>query len=174
MFRRANWRMTIDEVKNMEEDEPVLEKEDILFYEDTLLGLDVDIMYIFLDNQLFKGTYLIREEYENKNNYLDDYEKLRKALIEKYGKPILGEGSDDVEWKNPLYKDEPHEYGFAVSIGHLEYYTLWEKNSNGEDTAISIRLSGENHDITLNLSYMDIELVLIWNERQKEKENSKL
>ena len=54
-----------------------------------------------------------------------------------------------IVWDNDLYKDDREEWGFAVSLGHLTYVTLWLLNR----TEVFLSLSGDNYDINLNLTY---------------------
>ena len=170
-FRKARFGMSMAEVKKLEETELVSEDENIIRYKDTVLNKSVHVSYQFVNNQFFRGTYLIKEEYLNENKYIADFEKFKKALLEKYGKPI----HDMIEWKNRLYKSDPEKHGFAIGMGHLEYYTLWRKWLRKQsETEIEIWLFGENFDITHRIQYRDVLLSEVYKEQQKEKENSKL
>ena len=170
-FRKTRFGMTMAEVKKSEKQKSVEQDEDTLVYEDTVMGIEAVVLYNFVNKQLFSGTYLIQEQYRNKNNYIDDYQRLKSALIKKYGKPVY----DEENWKNPLYKDDLHEYGFAVSIGHLVYRAEWIKFMKDErKVRIFIGLTGENYKINSGVVYADVLLEKFYNEQQKEKEESKL
>ncbi len=170
-FRKTRFGMTMAEVKKSEKEKPVEQDEDVLAYEDTVMGIEAIVFYNFVNKQLFSGSYLIQEQYRNKNNHIDDYQKLKSALIEKYGKPVY----DQKNWKNPLYKDDLHEYGFAVSIGHLVYRAEWIKfMRGGRKVRIFIVLTGENYKINSGVVYTDVLLEKFYKEQQKQKEESKL
>ena len=169
-FRKARFGMTMAEVKKSEKQKPIDEEEDSLTYQDEVMGIEVYTFYTFVNQQFFRGSYLINEEYQNENNHIDDYQKLKTALIKKYEKPVL----DRENWRNPLYKDDPHKYGFAVSIGHLEYRAQWIKDIRGREVRINAVLTGENYEITSGVAYTDILLEKFYKEQQEQKEESKL
>jgi len=48
-----------------------------------------------------------------------------------------------------LYKDDPQDWGMAVSAGHMIKYAKWETNT----TNISIIMTGDNYEITTMVGY---------------------
>lgn len=89
-------------------------------------------------------------EHTNKDLYIEDYEGLKEILTKKYGKPVL----DKVTWKNDLFKSAKQDWGTAISIGHLEYFSSWETST----TFINLGLDGDNYKIRLVLGYYSREL----------------
>ena len=169
-FRKTRFGMAMAEVKKSEKQKPIEESEDLLVYKDKVMGIEMHVFYLFVNRQLFRGAYFVTEKYRNENNHIDDYQKLKKAVAKKYGKPIF----DRVNWKNPLYKDQSHKHGFAVSIGHLEYKAAWTKYIKGRKVGINMALKGENYKIENFISYTDILLEKFYREQQEQKEESKL
>ena len=90
------------------------------------------------------------EKHTNKNLYINDYESLKEILTKKYGKPEI----DKVIWKNDLFKSAKQDWGTAISIGHLEYFSSWETPT----TYINLGLNGDNYKISLTLGYESREL----------------
>lgn len=169
-FRGTRFGMTVAQVKQIEESKPVEETKETLVYKDKIMGLQVDVFYMFVNNQLFRGAYFITEKYRNENNHIDNYKQLKKVLVKKYKKPVF----DAENWRNPLYKNKRHKHGFAVSIGHLEYKSEWLKYIKGRKVWINTVLKGENYKITHFIVYTDVLLEKFYNEQQEQKEKSKL
>jgi len=51
--------------------------------------------------------------------------------------------------KIDLYKDDYSDWGTAISLGHLLYFSTWET----ENTEIASILTGENFDISCVIEY---------------------
>lgn len=93
------------------------------------------------------NTYKVIENHTNDNDYISDYESINEALKSLYGEP----DGEFIDWKNDLYKNDPQQYGFAVSAGHLVYGARWTAN----DGSIVIHmLSGDNFEISHDLDYI--------------------
>jgi hypothetical protein len=103
------------------------------------------ISYYFAENQLVAGRYIFLSEHSNKNLYINDYDDIKESLIKKYGQPNV----DRPVWNNDLYKNDPSEWGMAISVGHLSYTAGWQL----ANTQIILHLGGDNYDITLGLDY---------------------
>ena len=159
-FRKTNWNFTKNQVKAAETSESIMDESNILGYLTTVAGLDCTLGYYFADNSLYKGAYIFSEEHSNKNDYLNDFAKLKVLLKEKYGEPQ----TDEVNWKNSLYQDDKEDYGLAISIGHLELYSIWET----EKTSIQLIIDGDNYEINLRAIYSSKNL-----SEQVEKKNQK-
>jgi hypothetical protein len=159
-FRTSKWGSTISEVKTNEKLEVIDESSSLLAYETTISGSKTMIGYLFTEGKLTTGRYLATEEHSNKNDYINDYNTLKNLLEKKYGKPK----EDEKIWKNDLYQDDYSQWGFAVSLGHLLYYSTWET----ENSEISVMLSGENYKIQLIIDFDSVEF-----KEFKEKANEK-
>ncbi|MEE9356474.1 MAG: hypothetical protein V3U75_12865 [Methylococcaceae bacterium] len=160
-FRQADWGMTKEQVKKTENGKPVKEDDKTLAYQGKLLNLDCLIIYQFFDEKLTSSGYNIAKHHTNRNDYISDYDNLKDKLIEKYGKPLT-EGD---LWKNDLYKNDPQNWGLAVSIGHLIYLAKWETDR----TDINLALAGDNFEITLALFYASKELRVLEEKARKKK-----
>lgn len=144
-FRKTNWGMSVDEVKSSEEGRPIHEREDMLLYPVRVSSYDASCGYLFSNGKLFRATYIFDLKHTNKNDYIADYENIKKLMTDKYGEPK----QDEINWKNNLYQSDVQQYGFAVSLGHLVYYSIWET----VDTNIILELTGDNYEINVRVSY---------------------
>lgn len=153
-FRQVNWGMSKEEVRAVEKQEPADEDiggvQETFAYKTKISSFDSYLGYIFVNNKLSGAGYYIQQEHVNQNDYIDDYNKLKDLLIQKYGKPV----NDEVLWKNPLYKDRNKDWGLAISMGHLVYNVFWETPS----TEISLFLEGDNFEINFYIRYVSKEL----------------
>lgn len=151
-FRKAQWGMTKEQIKRLENSSPLYEADDILLYDielNGLPGIKVNCGYLFRDGEFFRGSYTFNSEHTNQNDYINDFKNIKSLFVKKYGKPQ----KDNVNWKNTLYKGNPEEYGFAVSMGHLNYFTFWET----KDKIVSLALKGDNFKISLEAVYWNKE-----------------
>ena len=95
-FRGVPWGADKEQVMAKENFTFVSENDDTILFRGELVNLDTYVAYIVLPttNQLVRGAYIFVEEYLNENNYIDDYNKLKGILIERYGPPV----ADEVIW----------------------------------------------------------------------------
>lgn len=159
-FRKTKWGMSIAQVKSSEPLEVMKEDKNLLGYNTTVIGKDVLLLYMFVNNQLVRARYGLAVSHTNKNDYIGDYNDFKEILTKKYGKPK----QDETLWKNDLYKDDYSDWGFAISLGHLIYLSSWET----QDTGIGNMLMGENHKIFCIVEYTSNNLKEI-EKKAKEK-----
>lgn len=158
-FRNTDWGMNIAQVKKTEnckfEYVDTLNKRAFAYLggRATISGVDCGFNYTFVDNKLVRGRYTDTEKYRNPNKYIDDYYKLKKYLINKYGKPIPPRRSEMV-WRNERYKDNREYWGWAIMEGHLIFGLKWEN----QGTEMWLILSGGNRHIGLINYYVSREL----------------
>lgn len=160
-FRKTKWGMSIAQVKSSEPLEVVEENENLLGYKTIVIGKDVFVVYFFVDNKLVRSRYVLAESHTNKNDFIKDYNDFKEILIKKYGQPK----KDQSLWKNDLYKDDYSDWGTAISLGHLIYFSGWET----QDTEIHNVLLGENYDISCIIEYSSKELNEIEKKAQEKK-----
>jgi len=165
-FRNTEWGMSIQEVKNIENQEPVYENKEMIVYEDSIIQLPVELIYIFVDNKLVRTKYIFIQKHTNENDFISDYRSLNNALTNKYGKP----DGEDHFWSDDLYKDTPSDWGFAVSLGHHSYFTEWDT----KDTEILSALHGDNYEINMVVEYYSKELKDLDKEKTNQDTQSKL
>jgi hypothetical protein len=164
-FRRTSWGMTREQVKAVESSKLIKEDEHGLFYSSELSGFgEVLIGYIFAEGKLVRTSYISQVRHTNSNAFIEDFTKIKSILTEKYGRPE----SDDVVWLDNLYKDDPDNWGMAVSAGHLVYDTVWKTKT----TKILEKLKGDNFDVTLIVKYTSLELAGLEEAKDKEKKKS--
>jgi hypothetical protein len=159
-FRDSTWGDSIESVKESA-GEPAQSTEDTLVYKVSIKGLDAVLIYQFTAGKLTSAGYLFTESHSNKNLYISDYSTIHGLVNQKYGKPE----SNDAVWLNDLYRDDPSNYGTAVSIGHYVKQAIWET----ERTKIMHTLRGDNFEITHGINYLSKELESL-SEETKEKE----
>ncbi len=162
-FRKTLWGMSKEQVKQTEVATLVKDEVDVVIYSDIVASLNSFIMYFFVDNKLVRARYAFIEKHTNKNDFIFDFKKVNDALIDKYGNPI----SDKEYWSDDLYKSDYDQRGFAVSLGHLKFFTTWETNL----TTITSALTGDNYKIQHIAEYVSIRLNEL--EKNKKKEKSK-
>lgn len=161
-FRKACWGMTKEQVLASETAESIAKnKERELAYKGSVNDLDCKIIYVFAYDTLVKARYLINEEHSNKNEYITDYEKLKEILNKKYGDPT----KDRTTWLSSIYKDNSRDWGLAISLGQLVYFTEWDT----ESTQIWLMLQGDNHKIQFSVEYTSIKYAYL--DKMLEKEN---
>ena len=146
-IRNIKWGMSIEEVKKHEEAELGLEEENFLGYQNLeVAGFESFLYYNFnIDNQLFEAYYILIHDHTNETEYISDYEKIKELITDKYGEPT----SDDVIWKDDLYKDDPSDWGMAIITGDLVYNTTWET----DDLNILTWLEGDNFEQNFGVIY---------------------
>jgi len=137
--------MSIAEVKASEPLTVAKEEENLVAYKTSIIGKDVFVVYLFTDDQLTRAKYVLAESHSNRNDFITDFNDFNKILKKKYGNP----SKDEVLWRNDLYKDDYSDWGTAISMGHLLYFSTWET----KDTEIASILTGENFDITCAIEY---------------------
>lgn len=177
-FRQAHWGMTAEEVKHSETVElQAAERSetgvDILLGTSSVAEMPCAIIYEFAENKLVSANYEIlgkipgavpTKRHTADNKYLDDYETIKGILSEKYGTPL----GDETTWRNPLYRDDPSQYGFAVSLGHLSKLAVWQTPT----TRVAEVISGDNYDITIVVRYQSLALLDLAEKARKAKAKS--
>jgi hypothetical protein len=144
-FRKTTWGMPRSEVVLTEADDPTSEDDSALIYSRKVAGMNALMGYLFVEDKLVKAKYMFHQQHSEFNQYITDYNNLKKALEKKYGK---AQKERDI-WSNDLYTNIPAEWGKAVSLGYLTRLSYWGiKNSE-----ITLLLKGEDEKIDLWLEY---------------------
>jgi hypothetical protein len=159
-FRGFCWGSSIDEVKEREKGDLLAESGDALFYRVTIGGLTMSALFSFFEGRLTSGSYHSEEAHTNETDFIGDYNKIESLLRSKYGKPT----SDEIVWKNDLFKDKRQDWGRAVAVGHLVIFATWEL----ERTKIITTLRGDNHRIIHGVLYEEKASA-----KQREKDREK-
>jgi hypothetical protein len=144
-MRGHNWGDSPAAVKKSEKGEFVNHKDNEMGFTDTIGGLSVFIVYEFSGERLVKVRWVSQESHTNKNDYIGDYNKLKEFITKKRGQPT----TDEVLWRNTLYKDKPEQHGLALEKGHLGYHTKWELEGTHIFAALQIGTkAGITHLVT--------------------------
>lgn len=140
-FRKVRWGMSLKQVKQIEKLEVLKETAASLIFKDTILGFPVFLAYHFNNDRLQRCNMVFTQEHTNKNDFISDYNSIKDAFSKKYDEPKY----DLTNWKNKLYQDDFSRWGFAISLGHLNYLSTWENTRS----RITFSLSGDNYKIEL-------------------------
>ena len=150
-FRVGVWGDSMKDIQRKEKEIELFVTEDNVGGYSQVMGIDMFIGYYFTNDKLTHGIYMCSEEYSDKNKYVEDYEKLKKALTDKYGEPT----TDDEVWNEVIYsKDNISDYGMAVATEELKYFTTWDVNNK---TRVSLFLTGEGFQTFLTVGYQDLD-----------------
>lgn len=161
-FRKTRWGMSMQDVKTSEPLEPYDLKDGLLSYRTNILGNNVYLFYIFVNDKLVRAKYNLAEEHSNYNDFIQDYDNYKDIIKKKYGKP----NKENVYWKSRIYRNDPSNYGMAVATGNLSYFSEWETS----DTKITCFLYGDNFKVQCGVEYLSKELSSLEKE-QREKKN---
>ncbi len=151
-FRSARWGMSKQQILRLEgvpDEQDSSNGLDIVQYLQTVLNMDCMIGFVFAENKLVKAKYSFMARHGDKNQYIQDYTKIRDILVEKYGNPE----TEAARWEDSRYKDEPSNWGQALSLGHLRFDSTWQDS----ETEIHLRLNGGNENISLVVEYAGLD-----------------
>jgi hypothetical protein len=107
---------------------------------------------LFSQNQLAGSSYQIDENYLNSKHFITSYRKFKAALTRKYGPAKV----DQTNWQNDTLRYSSSKTGLALSLGHVQYLSLWET----PNTTISCSLKEENYYILSSVVYRSKEFLL--------------
>ena len=160
-FRNTQWGMAKKEVTASETKmDPVEINENTIHYKTRLLGKNVELIYLFSQDQLAKAAYKLDDNYLNSGHFLNTYRRFKAALTQKYGPPA----KDSTKWLNDTFRNVSHKKGLALSLGHTEYYASWETPVS----KISLRLEGQNYAVLCLIEYWSKELPYLAGEIKQE------
>ena len=145
-FRVAKWGDSMADVMAKEGKENLSTSPDVYMFHDIIAGMDCAVGYVFVNDKLTMAKYLLNHKHTNLNDYISDYNMLVGLLTKKYGEPY----HNSPVWKNTLFKNDPSNYGLAISSGHLVYGAKW----NLDKTTIDVILGGENYKIDFQIQYL--------------------
>jgi len=149
-FRKADWGMSVSQVKEVENNELFKETDRILVYDGVVAGYKCIIYYNFAYDKLISARYLLVEKYEDLNKYVMEYNRVKNGLSAKYGKAI----EDDIVWKNDTYRSDFSNWGLAISKDQMLFYSSWSTDR----TDIFYTLNGEKSVMDFSIEYYSKEL----------------
>ncbi len=149
-IRNLRWGLSRQEVISVETEAALVQLESgALAGPVVVAGKPAVMLCMFQAGRLSELVYAFQLQHANRNLYIDDYRQVQASLRSKYGEPVV----DSMDWHYDLYKDDPSQWGRAVSRGDLSYTSLWFT----QRSSILLLLAGDNYEIDLYLSYRDIE-----------------
>ncbi len=151
-FRNTSWGMNKAQVVRLEGSPALRENADgldIIQYPEQILDMDCMIGYVFADNKLAKARYSFLIKHADKDQYFQDYQKIKDILIQKYGSPE----SEKTLWHERKYRDDHSNWGLALSLGHLEFDSLWLD----AETEIELRMYSGKNRIMLVVEYSGLQ-----------------
>lgn len=160
-FRSSNWGDSGAQIKAVESNEPLHEADNVLLYETHVGGFPANLVFKFVNGMLHAGWYSFQQKHSDNNDFLTDFESLKKLMTLKYGK----ENEIKDYWFNNLYRDDYAERGLAVAAGHHAIFVVWEDPS----TTITLQLTGDNYEICLMLIYKSKQLQALADEADERK-----
>mgnify|MGYP006279006303 CR=1 FL=1 len=158
-FRKVNWGMSVEQVKENEKSQLLDGNDETLMYRVDLNNNEYVLLYGFKNDKLYKTVYILDESFELGTTYVSEYNYFKKLLTEKYGN-ASGEGK---VWIDDTYKDN---IKLALYYKDLIYKNKWENNKVEIDTV----LSSSNDKIVIFLQYVSKEYKHLQEEQDKEDE----
>jgi hypothetical protein len=114
---------------------------EIVRYKRLVIAKHSLVEYIFESGRLVGTRFRLIENYADKNRYIDDYRRIKEFVTGKMGRPT----SDRVIWQDPACKNDDTRWGYAISLGQLEFSSEWEVSSGD----FLMTLAGENRHVNL-------------------------
>jgi hypothetical protein len=137
--------MTMADVKSSEPEAPTLEQDGLLVYGAQIGGLQCDLVYIFATDRLVRAKYLLGGEHASALLFLRDFQTLKDLLAQKYGEP-----QDEGEvWNDDFYKNDPEQWGMAISKGDHSRYVTWKH----QGTTTCLAIWGDNFKVMVAIEY---------------------
>jgi hypothetical protein len=157
VFRKTRWGMSKDAVNASENLELIEEltldseliksfgKSEAITYIGKIKSRKVLIIYTFHNNQLVNALQCFTEQYKDKTTFIDEYNKHKVDLTEKYGMPIEN-------GKLHLSDTETHNREDLLNAGNLSLYSVWENQSTRIDLLLNNKANTDK--IILMISYV--------------------
>jgi hypothetical protein len=148
-FRRADWGMTKAQVKASEPKKPAYETADSVTYDAAVWKMFAYVTYQFKAGKLYRAGFIFAERRDTDQQYVDDYETIKKEISQANGKPSF----DSVKQLNPNVDVSAHNTGAAVCRGDLVYGAQW----NIPRSVIRLFLQGKDSKCILTAIYTSVE-----------------
>lgn len=149
-FRYTRWGMTQEDVITSEEKmDPIEKTENMITYKTQILGKNVALHYLFVENKLVGAIYKLEDNYLNSQHFIQTYLRFKEVLVKKYGPP----NRETTNWLNNTYRNVRKKWGLALSLGHVEYYSSWQT----QNTTIECSLKELNYFVVCSIEYWSVE-----------------
>ena len=148
-FRKAHWGMSKQEVKDSEDGEPALEKENNLEYSTVMFEVQFQIGYTFFNDELIRAGFLMLTKPETNEEYVEKYNQLKKELTKINGEPVI-DTKQSIDPSKTVAEDKKAD---AVCNGDMLYATQWDL----PHTDIQLVLRGDKSECVLTVLYLSEE-----------------
>ena len=117
----------------------------------SVAGYDAEASFNFDDGMLVSGKYTLLYEYEYGNEYVEEYEAVKAALIQVYGEP-------DKDFVKTVVQEKTSSYGESLGeeleAGIVELYAVWHV----PDTEIQLTTGYRDDVLATRIGYhMEVE-----------------
>lgn len=174
-FRKTNWGMSKEEVENSEwwtnpvinksyKQKPKYDLGNEICYYINIAEIEGNLIYEFVENKLISARYNFIEEFEDEEQYIINFFKIKEYLTKKYGKP---------KYIDPKEKSSPEEvlkdikfYEEVIGKSEIQYpcCAFWYLPK----TEIRLVLIYDRGNFHLVVGYFSREL-MDWAEKVKEE-----
>lgn len=149
-FRGMKWGMSLSDVTNAEGTGYRTVAEGVIRYNNLTVGnLPVEAEYIFEDGMLSSCIYYTTHTHEDTNEFINEYNELKKRYINKYGSHKYSEQ----KWGKGVSKSM--DRAEAIEKGYMMYRTGWEIGN----TSVNIVLfKDEDSKIKIGIRYLPLDI----------------
>ena len=96
-FRDSNWGDGVNKVLSTIKSTNIEQDKKYVSFTAMLVGLACNVIYLFENNRLSNGAFIVSQEYDDPRQFVVDYDKLSSFFNNKYGRPTKGE--NELIWK---------------------------------------------------------------------------
>ena len=147
-FGHVNWGMTPDEVAGLVPDGSRGESGGIRV-KMSVAGKPSQTYFVFRENKLAVISGTFTERYNRLNDYVHEYNRIKRILTEYLGAPVY----DEEVWEEDGLPQDELEVGRAVATGRLRLATWWETDKS----YVELRCRGGNYEVTRTFRFQSRE-----------------
>lgn len=96
-FRDSNWGDGVNKVLSTIKSTNIEKDKKYVSFPAILVGLTCNVIYLFENNRLSNGAFVVSQEYDDPRQFVVDYDKLSSFFNNKFGRPTKGE--NELIWK---------------------------------------------------------------------------
>lgn len=174
-FRKVNWGMSKEEVENSEwwtnpitnksyKQKPKYDLGNEICYYVNIIEMVGNLTYEFVENKLISSRYNFIEEFEDEEQYIINFYKIKEYLVKKYGKPKIIDPGEKSSPEEVLKDVKFLENVIGKSEEQYPCFAYWHLPK----TEIRLVLIYERGNFHLVVGYYSREL-MDWAEKIKEE-----
>lgn len=96
-FQGSNWGDSMKKVLSAIKTTKIEQDKKYVSFPAVLVGFACNVLYLFENNRLSNGGFVVSQEYDDPRQFAIDYDKLSSFFNNKYGRPI--KGVNELIWK---------------------------------------------------------------------------